>query len=258
MPGCLTLAEAGRKATETKCAVPMDFQTRTNEFYQEAVRRVHAGDIGYALRRSRLLRRSFGAATTTPAIRRARSASWGLDRMLSGDTITEQFIHALDVATWVVDAAPVKAYGACGKNGRNDAGTCHDHFNVIYPVPQGRAPDFTGTQFGTGDGDIGCRIFGPQEWSIRTIPASCILSAASRSRAASTRIFMPTGRSATSPRSTRHGKGDCGNATVATSVRSNLTTILGRTAAYKKAEVTWDEMIGAGEKLELSMAGPKS
>ena len=32
--------------------------------------------------------------------------AWGCDRILSGDTITEQFIHALDVATWIVDAAP--------------------------------------------------------------------------------------------------------------------------------------------------------
>ena len=49
------------------------------------------------------------------------------------------------------------------------------------------------------------------------------------------------------------GKGDCTNATVPPSVRSNLTTILGRTAAYKKAEVTWDEMIKSGEKLEYSI-----
>ena len=54
------------------------------------------------------------------------------------------------------------------------------------------------------------------------------------------------------------GKGDFANATVPPSVRSNLTTILGRTAAYKKAEVTWDEMVKAGEKLEFSTAGLKS
>ena len=46
VPGCLTMAEAGRKGTEKKRCVLIDFQTRANEFYQEAVRRVHAGDIG--------------------------------------------------------------------------------------------------------------------------------------------------------------------------------------------------------------------
>jgi myo-inositol 2-dehydrogenase/D-chiro-inositol 1-dehydrogenase len=53
-------------------------------------------------------------------------------------------------------------------------------------------------------------------------------------------------------------KGDWSNPTVAPSVRSNLTTILGRTAAYKKAEVTWDEMMRAGEKLEFATGGLKA
>lgn len=50
-------------------------------------------------------------------------------------------------------------------------------------------------------------------------------------------------------------KGDFSNPTVAPSVRSNLTTILGRTAAYKKAEVTWDEMLTASEKWESKHVG---
>ena len=32
------------------------------------------------------------------------------------------------------------------------------------------------------------------------------------------------------------------------SVRSNLTAILGRTAAYRNREVTWDEMMNSNEK----------
>jgi hypothetical protein len=45
-------------------------------------------------------------------------------------------------------------------------------------------------------------------------------------------------------------RGNFENATVAPSVRSNLTTILGRTAAYTRKEVTWDEMMKANEKLD--------
>ena len=52
-------------------------------------------------------------------------------------------------------------------------------------------------------------------------------------------------------------KGDCSNPTVAPSVRSNLTTILGRTAAYQKGEVTWDEMMKTAEKLDFPTAGLK-
>jgi hypothetical protein len=48
---------------------------------------------------------------------------------------------------------------------------------------------------------------------------------------------------------------DCSNPTVAASVRSNLTTILGRTAAYKGSLVTWDEMMRADERLVADLKG---
>jgi hypothetical protein len=53
-------------------------------------------------------------------------------------------------------------------------------------------------------------------------------------------------------------KGDCSNPTVAPSVRSNLTTILGRTAAYRGGEATWDEIMKAKEKLEFDTTGLKA
>jgi myo-inositol 2-dehydrogenase/D-chiro-inositol 1-dehydrogenase len=48
------------------------------------------------------------------------------------------------------------------------------------------------------------------------------------------------------------------NPTIIPSVRSNLTSILGRTAAYRGCEVTWKDMISAGERLEPNLAGLKS
>ena len=84
------------------------------------------------------------------------------------------------------------------------------------------------------------------------------LSATSRTRAATTNLYTDGAVSNIATFHVAIGKGDCANATVPTSVRSNLTTILGRTAAYKKAEVTWDEMIKSDEKLEFSFAGLKS
>jgi hypothetical protein len=53
-------------------------------------------------------------------------------------------------------------------------------------------------------------------------------------------------------------RGDHANATVIPSVRSNLTTILGRQAAYRKAEVSWEEMVKLGEKLEFPTSGLKT
>ena len=41
----------------------------------------------------------------------------------------------------------------------------------------------------------------------------------------------------------------------AESVRSNLTSILGRTAAYENRVVTWDEMMQANVKLDAKLEG---
>jgi hypothetical protein len=42
---------------------------------------------------------------------------------------------------------------------------------------------------------------------------------------------------------------------VAASVRSNLTTILGRAAAWRSGKVTWDGMMSANEKLQADLTG---
>jgi hypothetical protein len=47
------------------------------------------------------------------------------------------------------------------------------------------------------------------------------------------------------------------NPTTAPSVRSNLTTILGRMAAYKHAEVTWEQLMKSNERLDPKLHGLK-
>ena len=175
----------------------IDFQTRTSEFYREAVRRVHAGDIGNVVSGEAVY---YGGQVWgggyDPSNPESKIRAWGLDRVLSGDTITEQFIHALDVATWVVDAAPIKAYGGCGKNGRDDQGTCNDHFNVIYSFPEECAGELhrEAVRHGGYD-DIGCRMFGPQGMiDTHYFGIARIVGAEVVQRAASTGTFTPTGR----------------------------------------------------------------
>ena len=46
VPGCLTVAESGKKATAKKLCFLVDFQTRANKLYQDAVKAVHDGEIG--------------------------------------------------------------------------------------------------------------------------------------------------------------------------------------------------------------------
>ena len=50
-------------------------------------------------------------------------------------------------------------------------------------------------------------------------------------------------------------KGDCSNPTVGPSVRSNLTAVLGREAAYRGGELTLATLLKEGKKLEPNLKG---
>ncbi len=52
-------------------------------------------------------------------------------------------------------------------------------------------------------------------------------------------------------------RADYTNATVGEAVRSNLVTILGRTAAYTGRVVTWDEILRSDERLVADLKGLK-
>ncbi len=52
--------------------------------------------------------------------------------------------------------------------------------------------------------------------------------------------------------------GDCSNPTVVPSVRSNLTAVLGREAAYRRKELTLAALLKEGKRLEPNLKGLKS
>jgi len=263
VPGCLTIADAGRKATEKKLAMLVDFQTRANDIYREAIQRVHNGDIGPLVSGEAVYYcgGTWGGAevlAADPKNPENRLRAWGLDRVLSGDVITEQNIHALDVASWIVNDQPVKAYGTCSKKGRADPGTCNDNFSAIFHYPNDVVVNFASKQFGTGHDDIGNRMFGPKGM-IETHYFGIVFIRGEQSYKGGKMGNLYTDGAVRNIADFHAAivKGDASNTTVAPSVRSNLTTILGRTAAYKKAEVTWDEMMKTSEKLEFDTSGMK-
>jgi myo-inositol 2-dehydrogenase/D-chiro-inositol 1-dehydrogenase len=257
VPGCLSFAETSRKASKDKRCMMVDFQTRANDFYREAVRRVHAGDIGPIVSGEAVYYCDppcgYEGPLTDPEV---RLRYWLLDRALSGDIITEQNIHALDVATWAIDKAPVQAYGTCGKKGRGDQGNCNDHFAVIYTFPGDVMLSFASKQYGSGFGDIGCRMFGPRG-SLETHYGGLVYIRGEKSYKGGRDDAQGMVRNIADFHAAIT-RGDYANPTVAPSVRSNLTTILGRTAAYRKTLVTWDEMIQSAEKVSCDMTGLKA
>jgi len=140
VPGCLAVEESGKKATQKKQCFLVDFQTRTNKLYQEAAQKIQAGELGKIISAEAAyhcgptwdsMSQLLGKNPNDPE---TRLRAWGVDQVLSGDIITEQNIHAIDVACWMLRGHPVKAYGTCAKR-RDLSGTCNDVFSVIYHYP---------------------------------------------------------------------------------------------------------------------------
>lgn len=264
VPGCHLIAESGGKATLKKLVFQVDFQTRAMPAYQEVISRVHKGDIGklvtvYAEYQTNLMFEDRDAQLRKdPHNGEVRLRCWGIDRVLSGDVITEQNIHALDVATWIVDANPLKANGSGGR-ARPFLGDCWDHYSVLYYFPNDLVVSFTAKQVGFGFDDILVRAHGTTGTAETSYGGKCWLRSRDDVFEGNTDNIYLVGVERNMV--TFHDaitKGDCANATVAPSVRSNLTTILGRTAAYKRAEVTWEDMIKSAEKWEFDGKGLKA
>jgi myo-inositol 2-dehydrogenase/D-chiro-inositol 1-dehydrogenase len=263
VPGCTTVEESGRLATERKQCFLVDFQTRTDPFYREAVKRAQYGDIGRIV----CVEASYTCGPTwgeqarwlqeKPGDPETWLRAWGLDRNLSGDVITEQNIHALDVATWVLDAAPLHAVGTGGQS--RTAGTCWDHFSVTFAFPEDVLVTFYSKQLGDGWDDICCRAYGTEG----TLDSHYFGEVSIRGRLPYRGGRIPNlyTDGAVANIAAFHDavtRGEVANPTVAPSVRSTLATILGRTAAWRHGRVEWDEMMQANEALEADLSGLRS
>jgi myo-inositol 2-dehydrogenase / D-chiro-inositol 1-dehydrogenase len=264
VPGCQSIAESGKQATAKKQALYVDFQTRIMPAYQEVVSRIHKGEIGklvsvYAEYQTSIMFEGRDAEVRkAPNNPEVRLRAWGIDRILSGDVITEQNIHALDVATWIVNADPIKAYGTGGR-ARPFLGTCWDHYSVLFYFPDDLMVTFSAKQVGYGFDDIMVRAFGMTGSAETNYGGKCWLSSREDKYTGDTpNIYQVGAERNIAAFYDKVTQGDFSNSTVVPSVRSNLTTILGRTAAYKKAEVTWDEMMKANEKWEFDTKGLKA
>jgi myo-inositol 2-dehydrogenase / D-chiro-inositol 1-dehydrogenase len=267
VPGCRLVSESGRKATEKKLVYLVDFQTRTDPFYVEALKRVHEGGIGEFV---------FGEATyhaespfedwydplrADPANPEVRLRTWGLDRALSGDMIVEQDIHALDVASWIMDKPALFAVGTGGLKARPKVGTCWDHFIVYYEYPDGVGVQFSGRQFkghGTAEG-IKNRMFGSRGVLETEYGGNVLIRGENFYRGGKTTEIYRQGAAANIAAFHKNiGGGDFSNLTVPPSVQSHLTAIMGRKAASEKRRVGWDEIVKDEERLDPKLEGLKA
>lgn len=267
VPGCITVEESGKKATAKGLCFLVDFQTRSDPFFMEAIKRVHDGAIGtFAFGESTyhadipwMGQLEFAKeASTNPE---SRLRAWGLDQVLSGDIITEQNIHTIDVASWIMNQPPVRAFGTGGRKVRQ-VGDCWDTFTVTFEYPDNVGIAFSSRQFkghGTTTEGINNRMFGTDGVLETSYGGQVIIKGDNFYRGGSSPGIYQDG--AVANIATFHQdilSGKCDNPTVPESVRSNLVTVLGRTAAYRGEVITWDQLLAANERLEIDLSGLKS
>jgi len=264
--GCKSIQQSGKKASDKKLCFLVDFQTRVNELFCEAVKRVHNGAIGdfafgEATYHAETLfkdKYKFWQGEQTSPERRLRA--WQLDKTLSGDMITEQSIHALDVASWIMNTEPIQATGTGGRKVRTQAGDIYDCFTLVYEYPNRVGITFSSRQFdgyGTPEG-IRNRMFGSKGVLETEYGGQVLIRGENFYRGGKTTdIYKQGAVSNIAAFYTNITGGNCENSTVEPSFRSNLLTILGRTAAYEGRTVKWDELLKSDQKLEANLTGVK-
>jgi predicted dehydrogenase len=259
VPQALAIAAAGKKATATKRVCLVDFQLRSDPSTKESVAKVRGGAIGRIISgecqfTNGIPWRGAEALRKRPDDADARMRGWGLDRRLSGDILVEQNIHNVDLATWVLDAAPVAAvgYGGCGCR---DVGDCFDHFNITYRFPNDVHLTFMCTQFGKGYADLFCRFYGTEGTYYGSYFKAREIIGREKYRKAGNMFESGTVANIADFHA-RIAKGQVDNPTVEPSVRSNLACILGREAGYAQGtEVTWDAVMKKAERWETGLKG---
>jgi len=264
--GAKQVIEIGKRA-EGKLSLDVGFQIRSAPPFVELAKRIQGGALGkiacgeayyYG---STLERPDWPDASTVE--RRVRN--WVFDRVLSGDIIVEQNIHAIDVCNWILQAHPVKAVGAGGRKVRADSGDVYDHYNVVFSYPDGVHVTLNSTQFDKGWWDVNERFFGSKGVSESHYSGPCAIygdepwswSANTPVPQEKTESFSASGafHDNLAQADSEKKKAFIESITsgqfhnqAAAGAESALSAMLGRTAVYKGHEVTWDELLKTNER----------
>jgi len=261
VPGCQSIAASGERASGKQLCFLVDFQMPTLPLFQEAVELIKQGGLGTIVSAEASYQTGpVGEAVdrerrTEPANAALRLRAWVTDRMLSGDVIVEQNIHAIDMACRLLDAAPLRAQGNGGKT-RDFVGDCWDHFSVRFDFPQNISTTFSSKQVGFGFEDIMCRVYGAKGTAdLHYFDRSLIKTKEYGNSATPPNLYTSGAEANIAAFHAAVNKHDFANLTVGLGVRSNLTAILGRTAAYRGGVVTWEEMLRENETFKAELSG---
>jgi predicted dehydrogenase len=273
-PGVARIEAAARKAAEKQRCFLVDFQTRALAHYNEAARRVAAGDLGTL---------GFGEIEGTcpgfqlrvpPDSQEAKLKNWLQWRDLCGESIVEYSIHSIDMASLMIGRNPISATGECGrflldKLPEPRPGDVKDHWLAMFDYGDGLKVQFRGKRFEGHDlpnqHGIYVRLHG-SEGSLMADYSGEVMIRGKESffgdRFMKEKIRGIYNLGITENWKTFHDnitKGNFAQETVAPSVQSHYLALLGREACYRQGEtVAWQDVVSSKAALSFDTAGLKS
>jgi len=154
--GVRSVIESADLAAEKGLTLVAGTQLRKMQAYREAVKRIHNGDIG-EITGGQVVRTGGGMFDWLIDDKERRPEwsdmeyqvrRWLFWTWLSGDFITEQHVHNLDIMNWILQSHPERCVGIGGRQVRTgkEFGDVYDHFAVEYEYPNGVRIEYIGSQ----------------------------------------------------------------------------------------------------------------
>ncbi len=260
VPGCLRVAAAAKEAQAKNKVFLIDFQTRTDEFIIEGVKRVRDGEIGaMGLLSSIYTDESFKDIPLEATVEnRLRHLIWVNDTALGGSYLVNAGIHAIDVALWLAGATPVSAVGASRIARANPNADSHDAYSLTYEFADGLLLNHRGEHLRNHFGfHCACRAQ-CQDGYLEAGYTGEVVMRGIRTGWAGGEVKNLYAEGAKRNIASFHGcvlDGDCTNPTVEPSINANLATILGREAGERKTRVTWEQMLAENRRVDADLSG---
>jgi predicted dehydrogenase len=239
--GCLRVIRAGRSA-DPKINISIGYQQRYGPVYLEAYKRIQEGRIGdlvnaraYWIAGDPFQRKPY----PDPEVARVRN--WFSYRQLSGDIIVEQDCHNFDVLHWFLGGLPLSAVGYGGIKVRTSMDIL-DHLSVAFQWPNNMVVNYEANQYTPRYASKVGEEFTGKDGFIAVSRARMEHRTASGApeMMESKRDITYDGIEAFLE---RVRTGDLENV-AERSALSTMIAILGRTAIYSGAEVTWKGLYG--------------
>jgi len=263
IPGCLRIRDAARSAQKNKRVFLCDFQTRTDPFFIEGVKRVREGAIGeIGMLSSEYNDESFADPPLTATVEsRLQHLIWVNDEALGGSYLVNAGIHAVDVALWVADEMPVSATGASRIARADPHGDSHDVFSITYEFASGLILNHRGEHLrNRSEFRCDCLAQG-RDGYLESGYTSRVRILGNRTGYRGGDVVDLYPRGAERNIDTFHQcvtRGTYTNSTIEPSINATVATILGREAGRRRTKLTLNEVLQENRRLEPNLSGLKT